>query len=209
MKNIVVAGIGTGVGKTFISASLTEALEADYWKPVQAGNLDFTDTDMVKSLISNSRSVLHPEVYRLKAAMSPHAAAKLENINIELDKLAVPSTGNRVIIELAGGLMVPLNDNLLNIDLLQKWNLPVILVSQNYLGSINHTLLSIEILRSCEIELLGIIFNGEFQYATEKFIIRYSRVTHIGRFVQLKKINKLAVRRYATILRAKLNNLIQ
>jgi len=208
MNNIVIAGIGTGVGKTVVAAIVTEALEADYWKPVQAGNLDYTDTDFVKDHISNTRSFFHPETYRLIQPMSPHVAVKTDGVEIELNKLSLPETSNRLIIELAGGLMVPLNKRQLNIDLLEQWNLPVILVSQNYLGSINHTLLSVEILRSCEIHLHGIIFNGEGQEATEKFIIDYTGTKRIGRVNLQKKVTKRMVRRYAGELKEKLNELL-
>lgn len=208
MRGIVVAGIGTGIGKTFIAAILTEALEADYWKPVQAGSLDFTDTDFVKQHISNTKLFFHPEAYRLITPMSPHAAAKIDGAIIEFDKLAIPESGNTIVIEPAGGLMVPLNDKKLNIDLLKQWGLPVVLVSQNYLGSINHTLLSIEVLKQHGIRLAGIIFNGERNGATEDFILQYTGVNCIGKINHEKTINKETVKRYADELREKLNELI-
>src|SRR6185295_2253501 len=142
MIKTVVAGIGTGVGKTFISTILVEALEADYWKPVQAGNLDFTDTDFVRQHISNKKTVFHPEVYRLSSPSSPHAAAANDGTNIDLQKLTIPQAQNNLVIEPPGGLMVPLNQLELNVDLICRWDIPVILVSRNYLGSINHTLLT-------------------------------------------------------------------
>ncbi|MEP7376079.1 MAG: dethiobiotin synthase [Chitinophagaceae bacterium] len=206
MKSLVVAGIGTGVGKTLVAAILTEVLQADYWKPVQAGNLNFTDTDTVRSLITNTRSVIHSEVYSLQAAISPHAAAELDNVEIELLKLSIPANKTRLIIELAGGIMVPLNKKQLNIDLLVKWNLPVILVSQNYLGSINHTLLSVEALKSRGIQLAGIIFNGESRSPTEEFILEYTAVRCLARINPEKEINKHVVKQYADILKEQLNN---
>src|SRR4051812_31361694 len=114
MKRIVIAGIGTGVGKTIVSAILVEALQADYWKPVQAGDLENSDTLTVKNLVSNIRSHFHEEAYRLNSPMSPHAAAKLDGIEIELDQIRIPETKKTLIIELAGGLMVPLNSATLN-----------------------------------------------------------------------------------------------
>ena len=158
MKHFVVAGIGTEIGKTLVSAILTEALEADYWKPVQAGNLDATDTDFIRQHVSNKVTACHPEGYRLIRPMSPHAAAAAEGIRIDLNKLSPPGTANPLVIELAGGLMVPLNDRQLNTDLLRIWNLPVILVSQSYLGSINHTLLSAEALKQLGVLVAGLIF---------------------------------------------------
>lgn len=209
MKDIVVAGIGTDVGKTVTAAILTEALEADYWKPVQAGSLNFTDTHRVGSLISNTRSFYHPEFYLLSEPMSPHAAAKIDRITIELNKLSVPETNNRLIIELAGGLMVPLNDKKLNIDLIRQWDAPVILVSQNYLGSINHTILSVEVLKNYSITLLGIIFNGEPNPSTEEFIMEYTGTDCLGRIRPEKEINKTVVKRYADEWKEKLNDFLK
>ena len=204
MKRFVIAGIGTEIGKTFISAILTQALEADYWKPVQAGSLDCTDTDFVKLHISNHKTVFHPEGYRLQAAMSPHAAAAAEGLSIDLEKLEIPVTGNHLVIELAGGLMVPLNDRELNTDLLKHWGLPVILVSQNYLGSINHTLLSLEVLKQQGIEVPGIIFNGDCNPATEEFILRYSGVPCLARIERHEQITKATVKELADGLKSRL-----
>lgn len=208
MKAVVVAGIGTGVGKTIISAVLTQALGADYWKPVQAGNLDFTDTDTVRLLTNNGNSVFHPEAYKFKEAAAPCAAADKEGVQIEFSQLTLPQTSNILVIELAGGLMVPLSKTQLNIDLLIEWKLPVLLVSQNYLGSINHTLLSVELLRSCEIHLAGIIFNGKVQEFTQKFIIDHSGAKSIGRINLQSKVTRSMIRRYAGELHEKLSNLL-
>jgi dethiobiotin synthetase len=197
-NTLVVAGIGTGIGKTLIAAILTEALEADYWKPVQAGNPEHTDTDEVRSLISNNKTVFHPEAYRLNQPLSPHAAAKLDNIEIDTAKLDLPVTQNRLIIELAGGLMVPLNKNELNSDLLVKWNAPVVLVSQNYLGSINHTLLSVDLLKNKNITIAGIIFNGEPNIETEKFILHYTAANCIANIQPQSHISKSTVTALAT-----------
>ncbi|EJF09252.1 dethiobiotin synthase [Pontibacter sp. BAB1700] len=174
MKRYFVTGIGTDVGKTVAAAILTEALQADYWKPVQAGGLDFTDTDTVKSLISNEKSVFHPEAYRLKMAASPHKAAAAEGIEIDVHGLELPETQNNLIVEGAGGLMVPLNKRYLVLDLVQQLGLEVILVSRNYLGSINHTLLTAEVLRYRKVPVAGIIFNGEENQTSEDFIIKYT-----------------------------------
>lgn len=202
MKGIVVAGIGTGIGKTFIATILTEAFEADYWKPVQAGGLDFTDTDFVKQHISNTKTVFHPEAYRLSAPMSPHAAAKIDGVEIKLEQLSIPVTKNIIIIEPAGGLMVPLNDKQLNIDLIKQWDLPVVLVSQVYLGSINHTLLSVEVLKTRSINLLGIIFNGERNPYSEEFILNYTGVKRLGRVNKEATIDKIVIKKYASEFRS-------
>jgi dethiobiotin synthetase len=202
MKQLVVAGIGTEIGKTFISALITEALEADYWKPIQAGSP--ADSDYIRQHISNPRTVCHPEGYRLENPMSPHAAAEIEGINIDLDKLQVPQTTNHLVIELAGGLMVPLNSSHLNTDLISLWDLPVILVSRNYLGSINHTLLSIAAIRQLRVNVAGIIFNGEPNVASEDFILRYSALRCIARVPQQSVINKEVIRKLAAQLKPQL-----
>ena len=170
MRGCVVAGIGTEVGKTIVSAILVQRLQADYWKPVQAGSLDQSDTMTVQQLVS-CRAVFHPEVYRLKSAMSPHAAAEKEGILIGQQQMALPPTGNTLVVELAGGLMAPLAPGLTNIDLLTDWKLPVILVSSYYLGSINHTLLSIEALKRRQISMLGLVFNGDPAESTRRAIL--------------------------------------
>ena len=205
MIKTVVAGIGTGVGKTFISTILAEALEADYWKPVQAGNLEFTDTDFVRLYISNSKTILHPEVYRLSAPMSPHAAAAKDGINVDLQKLTIPQTQNNLIIEPPGGLMVPLNQRELNVDLICRWRLPVVLVSGNYLGSINHTLLTARVLKDYAVKVSGIIFNGEPNPATEEVILDHTGFACIARIKHEKEINKTVVKRYADQIKETLN----
>ena len=194
--NYFISGIGTNIGKTVVSAILTEALEADYWKPVQAGDIGNSDTNKVKNLISNKKSVFHKEAYCLTQPMSPHAAAKMDGIEINLNDIKPPTTNNKLIIEGAGGLMVPLNDNTLIIDLIEKIPTEVILVSQNYLGSINHTLLSIESLQTRNINIKGIIFNGEENAATEQFILSYTKVNCLGRIKQHTVINKEVVLSY-------------
>ncbi len=207
MKKAVVAGIGTGVGKTFIATIVAEALEADYWKPVQAGNLDFTDTNFVQQHISNSKTFCHPEIYRLSAPMSPHAAAAKDGKSIDLEKLTVPNTENHLIIEPPGGIMVPLNEKKLNVDLICQWALPVILVSKNYLGSINHTLLTARVLKDYAVNLLGIIFNGEPNRATEEIILNYTGLACIARISQEAEIDKKTVKKHADQLGEKLNAL--
>lgn len=170
---VVVAGIGTEVGKTVVSAVLCEALEADYWKPVQAGELDVGgDCAFVRKLVSN-QLVCHPEVFALTEPMSPHAAARIDGVEISLEDFVTPDSP-RLVVELAGGLMVPLNHQDLNIDLIQHLGFPTVLVASYYLGSINHTLLSLELLRQRKVDLLGVIFNGEPNEETRNVILEYS-----------------------------------
>jgi dethiobiotin synthetase len=200
----IIAGISTEIGKTFISSILTEALQADYWKPVQSGALDFTDTDTVKSLISNNKTVFHPEAYRLTEPMSPHAAAEIDGVEIKLSNFELPKTKNNLIVELAGGIMVPLNDRETNVDLIKKLGLPVILVSKNYLGSINHTLLSAEILKMNNIAIKGLIFNGRQNKSSEDFILNYTKLECLGRVDSEENIDKNVVRKWAEQFRSKI-----
>ena len=189
-RTIFITGIGTGIGKTIISAALVEKLKADYWKPVQSGDLDNSDTLKVKSLITNNISVFHPEAYKLTQPFSPHKSAAIDGVSIDKNKIILPETDNTLIIEGAGGLMVPLKDNFLMIDLIKQLNTGVILVSQNYLGSINHTLLSIEALKNRDIPIKGIIFNGLKDIYSEEFILDYSGVELLGHVPEYPVINK-------------------
>lgn len=206
---LIVAGIGTEIGKTVASAVLVEALQADYWKPIQSGGLDDSDTDTVRRLISNSTSCFQPEAYRLTQPLSPHAAAEIDGITIELDAFEVPQTRNNLVIELAGGLMVPLNNQDLTIDLVKKLNLPVVLVSRNYLGSINHTLLSVDACRSRNIPLLGILFNGPTVPSTETFILNYTGLPCLGRIGQEEAVTKAVIKKYAAAILPRLHQLIE
>lgn len=190
MAKYFITGIGTGIGKTLISAILTEKLKADYWKPIQSGDLDTSDSITLGNLISNTQTVIHPESYRLTQPLSPHLSAKLDGIEIDLNKIHMPLTDNNLIIEGAGGLMVPLNEKELIIDLIKKLNIEVILVSQNYLGSINHTLLSVNLLKQYEIPIKGIIFNGDENVETERYIQQYAKIEKLGSVPGLKNIDK-------------------
>ncbi len=180
MRGYVVAGISTEVGKTVVSAILVEKLQADYWKPVQAGNLDSSDTLRVRQL-TQCGGVLHPEAWRLDTAMSPHAAAKIDGVRISRASLELPHSRTPLIVELAGGLMVPLDSRpghvLSNIDLLKEWDLPVVLVANYYLGSINHTLLSVDALRTRGIALAGLVFNGEAVKGSRSAILNLTGLT--------------------------------
>ncbi|HZY38577.1 MAG TPA: dethiobiotin synthase [Mucilaginibacter sp.] len=192
-KPLFVTGIGTGIGKTIVSAVLVEKLKADYWKPIQSGDLDDSDTIKVKSLVSNNSSRFHEEAYRLTQPFSPHKSAAIDGIMIEPVKIVAPVTDNQLIIEGAGGLMVPLNTNFLMIDLIKQLGADVILVSQNYLGSINHTLLSAYALKKEEIIVKGIIFNGIKDIYSKDFILEYSGLEELGHIPQYHIIDKNTV----------------
>ncbi|WP_276680795.1 dethiobiotin synthase [Empedobacter brevis] len=171
-KKLFVTGIGTGIGKTIVSAILTEALQADYWKPVQSGDLDRSDSELVKSLTSGN-IIIHQERYQLELAASPHQSAKKENIEIKLTDFSLPVTSNHLIVEGAGGLFVPLNEKEFMLDVIQHLNLPAVVVSTNYLGCINHTLLSIEALKNRGVLIDLFVFNGEFDEDTHQIILKH------------------------------------
>jgi dethiobiotin synthetase len=172
--NFFVTAIGTDCGKTLASAILCEALHADYWKPVQAGSPH--DSDVVKSLLSNPTSRIHKERYCLGTPASPHAAAKIDGVSISLNDFTLPDSNNHLIVEGAGGALVPLNDSDVVIDLAAQWKMPVIVVSNFYLGSINHTLLTIEALRHRKLNIAGIIFNGARNVDSESIILQKTQV---------------------------------
>ncbi len=194
-KPVFITGIGTGVGKTVASAIICEALKADYWKPVQAGDLENSDTKKVKSLITNKESFFFNEAYQLPYPLSPHAAAALADTEVDVEKINIPSSKNRLVVEGAGGLMVPLNYHTLYIDLIRSWKIEVILVSRHYLGSINHTLLSAESLLTRNIPVKGIIFNGEENVHTEEVILKMTGLSMIGRIDETKKVSKAFVKK--------------
>ncbi|MEP1095267.1 MAG: dethiobiotin synthase [Cyclobacteriaceae bacterium] len=196
-KKIIVAGIGTDTGKTVVSAILCEALKADYWKPIQAGDLENSDSIKVGGLISNDETVIHPEAYRLETPVSPHAAAEIDGIEIDQTKIVIPQTTNHLIIEFAGGLMVPLSKNYLNIDWVAEVDLPVVLVSNYYLGSINHTLLSLQLLESQNVEVLGLVFNGEKNKSSFDVIMHRSQVPCLLELSRQDQINSETIREYA------------
>ena len=195
--HLIVAGIGTEVGKTVASAVLVEALQADYWKPVQSGYPPDSDTNTVRSLISNPRSRFHPETYLLREPLSPHAAAAAEGVIIDPARLVAPKTGNSLVIELAGGLMVPLTETYLNIDFVAQLGYPVVLVTRNYLGSINHTLLSVEALRRRNIPILGLIINGPSVPATESVLLNYTNLPCLVRIQDESLLTATMIRYYA------------
>lgn len=182
MKRTFITGIGTEIGKTFCSAIIVEALKADYWKPVQAGELDQLDSDFVRHAISNETSKIHPEQYLLSEPMSPHAAARIDGVYLKPENFKCPEMDNHLIIEGAGGLMVPLNDDGdMIVDLIPKVADEVILISKNYLGSINHTLLSVELLKNRNIPIRGILFNGIPNAETEAVILKYTQLPCLGK----------------------------
>ena len=203
-KIYFITGISTDVGKTVASAIITEALEADYWKPVQAGDLENCDTKKVQKLVSNPKSTFHPNSYALHTPMSPHAAANIDGIKIDLKKIKVPSTKNHLVIEGAGGLLVPLNDTQTVLDLI-KPNYRVIVVSRHYLGSINHSLLTINTLKEKGFDV-SVIFSGNEHKSTEDIIKKMTNVTVIGRIDEEPYFDKNVIKEYAEMFRKNLTS---
>lgn len=191
--NLFITGIGTNVGKTVVSAVLTEALHADYWKPIQSGVIEGKDSDTVKSFISNAKSVFHPESYLLNEPLSPHFAAKLDGVTIELDKIQLPITSNHLIIEGAGGLLVPINDTQYVIDIAKQLDCEIVLVISSYLGCINHSLLSIDYLKRNNFKLKALVFNGEFETEVKQAIVNYYPNLTIIDIPTLNTLNKFQI----------------
>ncbi|SCB54834.1 dethiobiotin synthase [Bradyrhizobium shewense] len=181
-KRIVVTGTDTGVGKTVFSAGLAGLLGANYWKPVQAGVEQETDSECVRRLGGLSSDRIVPELYRLRTPASPHYSAEIDGVRVDTETLRLPDSGERqLVIEGAGGLMVPLTARTLYIDIFERWQLPVVLCARTGLGTINHSLLSIEALRKRQIRILGIAFIGERNAETESAICEIGRVRWLGR----------------------------
>jgi dethiobiotin synthetase len=188
-RRIVVTGTDTGIGKTVVSAGLANLLGANYWKPIQAGLEGETDTELVARLGGLSVDRIVPELYRLRTPASPHHAAEIDGVRIDADGLDVPDTGERpLVIEGAGGLMVPLIGSTLYIDVFERWRLPIVLCARTALGTINHSLLSIEALRKRQINVLGIAFIGERNSETESAICEIGRVRWLGRLPWLSSL---------------------
>ncbi|MBI3517965.1 MAG: dethiobiotin synthase [Bacteroidetes bacterium] len=208
--NYFVTGIGTNVGKTVVSAVLTEALQADYWKPIQSGTIEGKDSETVKALISNTKTVIHPETYLLKEPLSPHLAAKLENVTIDIDKINLPAwqhggeANRHLIIEGAGGLLVPINNTYYVIDIAKKTHCEIIVVISNYLGCINHSLLTIDYLLRNQFKIKALVFNGEFDEDVRKPIQDYlPSVIHLD-IPTLQNLSRQAVSEISAKIRSRI-----
>jgi dethiobiotin synthetase len=206
-NSIAILGIHTGIGKTVASAVIAEATGADYWKPVQAG-IEERDTTLVKSLLTNGVNRVHDEAIVLSQPMSPHAAAAIDGVEIDFTKFTWPATDKLLLVETAGGILSPMSSTTTMADFVQHYELPAILVVQNYLGSINHTLLSIEVLKGRGINLLGIIINGAANESSETFIEAYGGIPIIARIHQFDIIDKASVAEYSFEISAKLKSFI-
>jgi dethiobiotin synthetase len=206
--NIIIAGIHTGIGKTVCSAIITEALHYDYWKPVQAGELDATDSMFIQQHISNNATKIHPEAYRLKLAASPHWAADEEGLTIKIDELKIPVPDQGLVIETAGGLMSPLNKTETNLDLIKKFSYPIILVCSDYLGSINHSLLTIEVLKEHGVKIMGLVFSGQEVKTTRAYITSYSRIPILFSIPFFEQLNRQHISSFADSVSSSLKKII-
>jgi dethiobiotin synthetase len=190
----VIVGADTDVGKTVFSAALVGALGAVYWKPVQSGLAGETDSQTVARLSGASPERILPEAWRLKLPASPHIAARAEGVEIDPARLAPPHVEGPLVVETAGGVMVPLTDDVLTIDLLARWRLPVILVARTALGTINHSLLTIEALRRREVPIHGVAFVGDEEKAPQETIARLGAVKTLGRLPRLDPLDEKTLR---------------
>jgi dethiobiotin synthetase len=207
-RNIFITGIDTGVGKTIVSAVVSESLKAAYWKPVQSGLDEATDTETISQLTSNVEVL--PEAWRLKTPASPHFSAQVDGVFINKESLSLPKTSNDfLVIEGAGGLMVPLNnEGLILADMIKEWKAEVIVVVKNYLGSINHSLLTLEYLKNHQIPVLGIIVSGDENQYSESFILKYANLELIGRIPFESDFNPSLVSNYANQIYPNLNEVL-
>ncbi len=190
-RNLFITGTDTAVGKTLVSAVLLSGWGADYWKPVQSGLEETTDTEWLRRETGLPGDHFHPETYRLTRPLSPHAAAELDNVRIRLDRFRLPTVppGRRLIVEGAGGILAPLNETHFMIDLMKQLALPILLVARSTLGTINHTLLSLEHLRRHGLEVLGVVMNGPKNTINKKAIESYGRTTVLAEIEPLPRID--------------------
>ena len=207
LNNIIVAGIGTGVGKTVVSAILTTILDADYWKPIQCGADDHSDTLTIQKLSRAEKLHIHESAYSLKAPLSPHHAARLENIVIDSKKIILPQTKKPLVIEGVGGIFVPLTSKVLSLDLFKTWNCQWVVVSRHYVGSINHTLMTIEVLKMHGISILGLIFNGDPNPDSEEAILKNCSLPILGRLFPEQNIDSKTIKKYAQQWQMRFNQL--
>jgi dethiobiotin synthetase len=201
-SSIAIVGIHTGIGKTIASAVIAEAIDADYWKPVQAG-LAERDVLIVKQMLTNGERRVHKEAVLLSQPLSPHSAAAIDKVTIDYMNFEWPQTNKTLLVETAGGILSPMSSSTTMADFIIHYHMPAILIVQNYLGSINHTLLSIEVLKSRGIKLLGIVVNGAENDSSESFIEQYAKTSIIARIPHLDKLdNRSTVQHAAQIKEA-------
>jgi len=197
MKPLIVTATDTDVGKTVVSAMLTLALHAIYWKPIQAGTVGGTDRERVAALTALPEGRFRHERYVLREPLSPHRAAELDGLEIAVNHLELPTdvpTGQWLIVEGAGGVLVPINRGMLQVELFARWHAPAVLCARTSLGTINHSLLSLEALRKYQVPVLGIVFVGEPMPDTERTIAEFGSVTVLGRLPLLPQLDAGALK---------------
>ena len=197
MKPLIVTGTDTDVGKTVVSAMLTLALDGIYWKPIQAGTTEATDRQRVAALTGLAHDHFRPERYVLREPLSPHRAAELDGLEIEPEQLDLPAdvpSGRWLIVEGAGGVLVPINRGTLQVELFARWRAPAVLCARTSLGTINHSLLSLEALRRYDVPVLGIVFVGEAMPDTERTIVEFGRTRSLGRLPILPRLDANALK---------------
>ncbi|MES0491919.1 MAG: dethiobiotin synthase [Leptospirales bacterium] len=202
-ENIFITGIGTGVGKTIVSAIFCQALGYDYWKPIQSGELDQSDSIQISKLVDRKKTI-HPETYRLQTPISPHAAAAIDGITIDIQNISAPQSENPIIIEGAGGLLVPVNEQHTIADIIAQLDAKVVLVCNHYLGSINHTLLSLAEIHKRNLPLLAIVFNGEANPDSESIIEKMGDCNLILRIPHVKNMDAKWIENGAQKIRSEL-----
>jgi dethiobiotin synthetase len=195
--SIIISGIHTGIGKTVCSAVICQALGYDYWKPVQAGELDKSDSVFIRQNVSNKNCIIHPERYALSLPASPHYAAAIDGVEIKPEDFSLPKTENQLVVETAGGVMSPLANSFLIIDLMKQLDLPAIVVSNNYLGSINHTLLTVAAMQQRNITIKGLVFSGNEFASTREFILQYTKLPLLFSIPQFEKITPQVIADFA------------
>lgn len=195
MKRLIIAGCGTEIGKTVVSAIFSTILKADYWKPIDCGR-EQKDSEQIKKFV-HFKQIIHPSAYRFDYDLSPHHGAFLDKKSIDEEKIVVPQTKNCLVIESVGGILVPINYQMLTLDLFAKWQAHWIIVSKHYLGSINHTLLTVEALKKRQLSILGIVFNGSPNEQTESAILTFTKLPCLGRLLPEETLNFSIIQKYA------------
>lgn len=199
MSRILVAGAGTDVGKTIVSAILTTMLKGDYWKPIQCGEESSSDSVFMESLIDTKAHRIYRPAYSLKTPVSPHHAARLEGVSIDCSSIVPPETTRPLIIEGVGGVSVPLTTKVVTLDLFKGWNCLWVVVSRHYVGSINHTLLTVEALKQRQIPVAGLVFNGEPNPDTEAALLTITQLPCLGRLLPEANLNAKTIQKYAQL----------
>ncbi|CAA7626514.1 dethiobiotin synthase [Magnetospirillum sp. UT-4] len=191
MRGVFVTGTDTEIGKTLVSAWLVKAWAAEYWKPVQTGAADTADFDTVAQLVPDA--TIHPSAYVLQAPLSPHEAARRERVRIDLSAFTLPAAARPLVVEGAGGAMVPLNELALTVDLMERLRLPALVVARSGLGTINHTLMTLEVLRRRRIPILGVVMNGQRNPANRRAIEHYGAVPVLAELQPLPAVTASVV----------------